>query len=227
MTKSKTVIDLTHPLTPYLHLGKLITLNKGEGVQCNTPNDDFCFYVKSGELLLSSFKENGTIFYGKSLNEGSLTRLKKLYENKSSIMAEYVAVKKTEIVIFSKSTIIKLIQSDENVLRELITSYETEAEYLVARMISASNSSSISKILSYIYRLIDLEEDVKDGIYKIDFTITQKDLAQMLSVHETTCNRIFAKLKEANILIKKANKIIIYDMDKFIELMQSEDVFDY
>ena len=149
------------------------------------------------------------------LHQGSLIQfIARTYENPYMYRSNAVATENSVVVSFSGHQFYQLVQSDEELLQDLVNSMSTYNSMLRERLFLTCNVSSSQRLLNWLEKLCLSQQPDKNNTYTIKCDMTQQQIANLLFIHITTCNKVFAKLSKENIAAHSRKKIVVYDLEK-------------
>jgi len=204
----------TKNFSKYLSLGTETKYFAGEILtppQC----DHYLCYIAKGGFKFTTAQLDGEVYDLAHLQQGSLIQfIAHTYENPYMYHSEVVAVENSVVVSFSGHQFYQLIQSDEALFLDLVNSMSTYNSMLRERLFLTCNVSSSQRLLNWLEKLCLSQQPNKEGHYVIKCDLTQQQIANLLFIHITTCNKVFAKLNKEQIAAHSRKKITIYDLDK-------------
>ena len=201
-------------ITKYLHLGTESKYFAGEALTPPQSEHHLC-YIAKGSFKFTTAQLDGEVYDLAYLREGSIIQfIAHTYENPYLYHSEVIAVENSVIVSFSGNQFYQLIQTDKELFQDLINSMSTYNSMLRERLFLTCNVSSSQRLLNWLEKLCLSQQPNKDGHYVIKCDMTQQQIANLLFIHITTCNKVFAKLNKEQIAAHSRKKITVYDLDK-------------
>ncbi len=183
-------------ITNYNHSTK--NINKNDVIDIN--NSKNLYYIISGEIEVYSELIDGSDIYVSTLSNNDCFGLSNLFTNKE-IKTKLICSKNAEIIIFSKDTLIQMLQKDFGLLEQLITYYNIKIDFLLSRLSELCIQSARKKLAQYILK----------NSYRKMMNIDK--LALYLGISRASLFRELSYLKSNNYIQISKKNIIILDLD--------------
>lgn len=212
----------------YAHLGLTLKFFKGESVakSCRDDDDLYLYYVVSGGVRFCYqrgdesqvelyYREKGNIFQTE-------------YKQFASICNDnlkVIAKENTIVSAFTKQQLYELVQQDRDLFEELLLVTHLTFGTLGHRIINTAYLSSGERILTWLTKLCTVNELDKQGYYKLPCELTQQQIADLLFIHVTTCNKLFTFLERSQLVKKTKKYIFVYDYQKLLNYLEDEIFF--
>jgi CRP-like cAMP-binding protein len=90
------------------------------------------------------------------------------------------------------------------------------------RILMTAGLSSSQRLLSWLAKLCNKTQPNTRGWYKIPCTLTQQQIADILFIHVTTCNKLFSRLYKEGIAERTRSHIVIYQFDKMKQYLEED-----
>lgn len=214
----------------YLDEGQTIKLFEGEQIDKQYRGDDdlYIFYIVSGSIAARMLHNDGTITELLVREAGDVF----INGSRSDLLPGppylcFSAVENTVLVGFSKKQAVDLMQRDEGVCRDFFYYMEMGMSQLSQRVDTLASSSSTLRMLLWIDKLCEANEAGMDKVYRIPCDISIGEIADILRIHRTTCQKILKGLKERRIADRTKNYIVVYDRDGLRSLLESDNPVIY
>lgn len=212
-------------ITQYLHLGREHRIFKGEEIRNQLKDDDdpFLYYILQGKFKLRASYHNGELIDFTYCTDGNF-----MWLNTPSPMVELcnlsspLAMENSVIVSFTKSQFHKLISDDAELFNEYLDGISSYCLQLKQRVLMTAGLSSSQRLLQWLDKLCRGTPREADQSYIIECDLTQQQISDLLFIHVTTCNKLFAKLASENIARKTKKKILVYQHEKIAYYLENE-----
>ena len=228
------ILTAQHPprqskFADYAHMGLIQKYFEGENVAkcCKNDEDLYLYYIISGKIrvyyerndltqLELYHREQGNIFQAEYLNFASICT------DRLRIVAE----ENTIVSAFTKKQLYELIQADKDLYEEFLFCVHLTYATLAHRIINTAGLSSAEKILTWLNKMCCISEPDANGHYKLRCDLTQQEIADLLFVHVTTCNRLLNLLEKEMLIKKTKNYIYVYDWPRLQEYLENENLLN-
>jgi len=213
----------------YVHLGLTQKFFQGEIVAkcCKNEDDLYLYYIISGKMKVYYERNDHTQLELYHREQGNIFQTE--YLNFASICTDrlrIVAVENTIVSAFTKKQLYELIQIDKSLFEEFLFCVHLTYATLAHRIINTAGLSSVEKILTWLNKMCSINEPDANGHYKLPCNLTQQEIADLLFVHVTTCNRLLNYLEKENLIKKTKNYIFVYDRAKLQESLENESLLN-
>ena len=212
----------------YIDRGRMEKFFEGETIAkgCNGDDDPYLYYIVSGKVkicyqrsdcseLVLFYRERGNIFQAE-------------YKRFASICSDrlrFIAAENTVAVAFTKAQVYELFCEDKELLDEfLLTVHLTYASF-AQRLVNTAYLTSGTRLLTWLNKLCAFSEPTEEGYYELPCDLTQQQIADLLFIHVSTCNKLFSFLEKENLVKKTKNHIVVYDWLKLREYLETEEIF--
>jgi CRP/FNR family cyclic AMP-dependent transcriptional regulator len=195
-------------------------LFKGETITvvANEKDDLYYYYVEKGQLRCSFTKINGepaTLFFR---NEGNAFSIE--YGGIASLgeyKMHYVATQDTVVFGFTQKQLFEIMQQDPEIYYEFIMVCHMAFGQMGHRISNTAVPSSMQRIVIWLRKLCAIHKPDEQGVYAIASDITIQQLADLLSIHVTTCSRLINTLETDGIVKRTRREILVLELDKLCD----------
>jgi len=172
-------------------------------------------YQRSDDTSIELFyRDKGNILQAEYIQFGSICNDK----------LKMLAKQNTVVSAFSKKQLFELLQNDKELFDEFLYTIHLTYATLGHRIINTALLSSSEKILNWLGKLCSVNEPDKQGYYKLPCELTQQQIADLLFIHVTTCNKLFSFLERDNLVKKTKKHILVYDWQTLQEFLEDEKI---
>ncbi|MGE4273069.1 MAG: Crp/Fnr family transcriptional regulator [Desulfitobacterium sp.] len=172
-----------------------------------------CFQRVDGSYLFIATREAGNVFQSEYCGFASIAgdRLK------------FVAIENSVLVSFSKKQLFDLMEEDRQLMDDFLYVVHMFYATLCHRLMNTASLSSSQRFLTWLDKLCKTNTPDQNGHYIIQCDLTQQQIADLLFIHLTTCNRLITGLEKEKILRKTKSHIYVYDYKKVNEYLLDEN----
>jgi CRP/FNR family cyclic AMP-dependent transcriptional regulator len=204
-------------IVKYVDQARKRKLFKGEFITVVTNNRDdlYYYYVEKGQLRCSFTKINGepaTLFYRNAGNAFSIE-----YGGIASLggyKMRYVATTDTVVFGFTQQQLYDIMQQDPDIFYEFILVCHMAFGQMGHRISNTGVSSSMQRIIIWLRKLCAVNKPDANGTYTLDVDITIQQLAELLSIHPTTCSRLLTTLENDGVTKRTRKRITVYHLER-------------
>lgn len=200
-------LNLFH-LEPYLSQGEEIRLFAEEKLDQSIIEQKFLLYVRKGKGACVITRPDKTTFRFLTLGENITC-----FSNTITPYTEYSqswnirALENTVLVVFEKRQIQDFLIADPALAEEYLNFTSIYHTVMQRRVLLTANLTSSQRVLTWLYGLCS-------GCYdqpacEIPCTLNQQEIADILILHISTCNKIFAWLQANGVAEKTKSKLRI------------------
>ncbi len=199
---------LNEGVTLKLFAGELITKN------CERDHDFLLYYISSGKCKVGFERSDGSFFTLDT--RGADCMILSEYSSVASFSKDQlriIAVENSILVAFTKSQCYDLVCRDPRFFEEFL--YFTNVFYseLTHRLLNTAHLSADQKLLTWLDKLCQAGTPDEDGVYSVHCELTQSEIADLLLIHLTTCNKLLSQLTKERIIRKTKDQLFIYRLD--------------
>lgn len=134
-----------------------------------------------------------------------------LYATESVLPVNVVAMEDTELVSITKGDFTNIMQLDERVLINFMTSVSNRSKFLADRVRLMRFGTIRSKLARYL-----LEAMQEHGSVEFDITHTQQELADMFGVTRPALSRALAQLSDEGIVTSRRNHFAVNSREELM-----------
>lgn len=221
------ILTGTFPLTiaqlqMYQSLGREIKVFEGESVNLPGHRDSFVLFLRTGSLAASvsqpdnlSFRymvypTGSAVFYPVLLPTGPLSRSWSLTAQTNTVLS-----------VFSYIQIQSLLKQDNTLLEQYMDFMLKQQLLLQMRTLMTASLTSSQRILTWLYELCQCISDAPSDEVLIPCSLSQQDIADILILHTSTCNKSFSTLRQKKIAFKE-KKLIRVNYGKLMEYIEKD-----
>lgn len=208
-------------LEKYLSMACQLKIFKGEVIDL-APCDSI-LYVKSGKLHECVNRLDTSTLDFAFFGSGTIV----MQSEKTEYLAlcdkvNICAYDNTIAYLFDREKFYEIICSDSQLFKDFTDFGFAYRQMLHQRLIMTSCLDADLRIIGLLNRLCNTVSENENGEYFIPCKLTQQEMADYLFMHVTTCNRIFASLKQQKIVHKTRKGFTIPHREKLNELLLTE-----
>ena len=195
----------------------------GETLPLN--QNTFWIFLKHGKLKLCVRKIDGSLFtytytyLGCCIKWSETVMLPSLFDTPVIICEENAIIS-----TFSRHEFFDLVAKDQAVFNEVMDFSTFFSHLLRERLFIVGCLSSGMRLLTWLDRLCECYPEREDGSVTISCNLTQQQIADLLFIHISTCNKLFASLEKDHIAIYTRKTIIIQNRDKIKQIISKESI---
>lgn len=204
----------------YSSEGEELRLFKGEKLERNH-DDDFIFYIRSGGFKICVRRADDTVIDFAYCVAGGILQTNQFLMNAAPWdPAFFEAVENSVVIRFTRKQFYNIICRDPELFDQYVDNASAYSTLLKQRLLLTSSPNSAQRIFTWLEKLCDCNEPGADGIFHIDCHLTQKQVADLLFIHVTTCNKILSKLNSEHIAQLQRGRLIIWDRKKLLKVSE-------
>jgi CRP/FNR family transcriptional regulator len=200
----------------YAHLGSVRSYQKGAQISRLGECEMALIFVLSGKLHVMRCLPNGQEHFVYAAGRYSL--LGRLFPMDYDDIY-IVAVEDARLCFFNQAQVAALFHANESIIFEIIKNYYVKVSYYMAKLTEVYTLSPRTRVIRMLwdmYRTQDGQAGTAPGV--IDFKLSQQDMAKITGAHYVTVSRLLKELKQAGILTKTRDKVLIHDPQRLEHL---------
>lgn len=209
------ILTGTFPLTiaqlqMYQSLGSQIKIFEGEDVSFPDSDQAFLLYLKSGSLS-ASVSQPDNLFFRYMVYPACSAISYPILPPTGPLSRSWTitALSNTIAVSFSRAQV-KILLKQDNIFLEQYMDYMSKQQLLLQkRTLMTASLTSSQRILCWLYELCQCVESQDSDILHIPCCLSQQDIADILILHTSTCNKSFSALRQNGIARKDKNHIAV------------------
>lgn len=196
-------------LERYLSLGEELRLFQGEKLDQSIIQQKFLLYVRQGRGACVITRPDRTTFRFLTLGERVTC-----FSNTITPYTEYsqswdiTALENTVLVAFQREQVVKLLQADPELRREYVDFTSVYHTVMQRRVLLTANLTSSQRVLTWLYGLCCDCSDQQ--VLELPCPLNQQEIADILILHISTCNKIFAWLHANGVADKTKSTLRIH-----------------
>lgn len=199
-----------HGIESFFQQGERLRFFEGEVLDSALIEKKFLFYVQSGKMAYEICRPDQTTFRfltmaaGVTIFANAITPYTKYSQSWNSI-----ALENTEIIAFDRDVIEQLLRKDA-VLAAAFLDFTSEYHTIMQkRTLLTANLSSSQRVLTWLFALCNCEPQRQEE-YSIPCSLSQQEIADILILHISTCNKMFGWLEANGVIEREKDAIHIY-----------------
>lgn len=212
-------------LAKYLDQGKEHRIFKDEEIdnQINSEEDPFLYYILKGKFKLYATYHNDALIDFTYCTAGNF-----MWINTPSPMVELcnlsrpLALENSVLISFTKIQFHQLISNDAELFNEYLDGISSYCLQLKQRVLMTAGLSSSQRLLRWLDKLCLGTPRESDASFIIECDLTQQQISDLLFIHVTTCNKLFARLASEQIARKTKKSIIVYNHERLKYYLENE-----
>ncbi|AHF10421.1 cyclic nucleotide-binding protein [Dehalobacter restrictus DSM 9455] len=204
-------------LKNYIHLGTKRSYSKGQAVLLPDEVLGKMIFVLSGRLNVSKITDDGREKFVYSA--GQYCFMDRLFTFENDHM-QIVAAEDSQVCLFSKEQLLNVFAQDLEIVIDVLRHYDSKAYYFLNLSNEINLYSPSVRLLHLFYELCQSQGKYNNDVWEVEIQLTNRKISEITGLHFVTVSKILGSLKKENILRKRKNKIIIYDMEKLKELFE-------
>ena len=207
----------------YAHLGTKHKLFQGEFINscCNSNDDPYLYYIESGKILIGFERADGSVLSIAHRVKGNAFQCEYSgFASFSNDRLKNIALENSLLVSFSKKQFKELIKEDDQFMEDFLYIVHMYYATVGQRLLNTASLHANQKLLTWLDKLCKINFPNEQGHYAIECNITQQNIADLLFIHVTTCNKLLAELEREGIIKKTKEFLYIYDLNKIEKYME-------
>lgn len=209
----------------YLHLGKPHKLFHDEFINsiCYLDDDPYLYYIASGKIQICFERPDGSLLIIAHRDAGNAFQSEYCgFASISGDKLKFIAIENSVLISFTKKQLFELMKDDKQVMDDFL--YVTHMFYatLCHRLMNTACLHTSQRFLTWLNKLCITNSPDEQGHYAIKCNLTQQQIADLLFIHVTTCNKIIAALEKERIMKKTKNTIYVYDLKRINDYLSDE-----
>ncbi|MDO0822732.1 Crp/Fnr family transcriptional regulator [Desulfosporosinus nitroreducens] len=207
------------PWEEVLHLGVKKRFKKNSIILGNGQPVNDLFYLHTGEIKLSSVNSNGEekpVWY---ISRGNIFG-EVPYFDKAHCYSIFTSVTDSVVYLFNRQVLTKtIIPQYPDIVLNIFNTMASKMRILASQVNDLSLNSPKMRVYKMIYSLVS--DPINNVIYS-----SQQELANLLSIHRVTLNRILVDLKNSGIIQEDISKkrITLINAEELLKLIEAEQV---
>lgn len=209
----------------YSNIGLKYKLFQNEFIDncCNDDDDPYLYYILSGKMQIAFVRPDGSILGIAQRDAGSVFQAEYCgFASISGDKLKFIALENSILISFSKKQIFDLLKQDDELLEDYFYIVHLTYATLAHRLMNTAYLSSSQRFLTWLDKLCKTSSPNNQGHYVIDCDLTQQQIADLLFIHVTTCNKLIAGLEKEKIIKKTKKHIYVYDLTKLDQYLVNE-----
>ncbi|WP_300393831.1 Crp/Fnr family transcriptional regulator [Fusobacterium sp.] len=185
----------------------ILKYEKGETVVFRGDEVEGLYIALSGELFSEMAGEKGEIKKIEDILEGSIIASAFIFGNNSKFPVDLISRTESEIFFIEKHEFLKMLQKDENLIKNILDEISNKAQFLSAKIWHGVNNKTIGKKLAdYILK------NMEDG--EIKFKPSLNEVANLFNIARPSLSRVIISFIDEGILERDGRKYKIKNLEK-------------
>ncbi|HHY27245.1 MAG TPA: Crp/Fnr family transcriptional regulator [Desulfitobacterium dehalogenans] len=208
-------------LRNYTDMGIIREFAKGSAIIMPGEETTSMIFLMDGKVKLDIIFEDGSeklLYYA-----GSNSLIGRLYPTGNNIYA--TAMEQTRTCWFSEECLRVIFRTDEDMIFEIFKNYLTKVAYYARQVAEINTYNPTIRILRLFYELCSSQGKRVGDTYEITMPLSQKSIAEITGAHHVTVSKVLACLKKENILDKKKNKFVVYNLEELKHLSEQTSYY--
>ncbi|WP_300359647.1 Crp/Fnr family transcriptional regulator [Fusobacterium sp.] len=185
----------------------ILKYEKGETIVFRGDEVEGLYIALSGELFSEMAGEKGEIKKIEDILEGSIIASAFIFGNNSKFPVDLISRTESEIFFVEKHEFLKMLQKDENLIKNILDEISNKAQFLSAKIWHGVNNKTIGKKLAdYILK------NMEDG--EIKFKPSLNEVANLFNIARPSLSRVIISFIDEGILERDGRKYKIKNLEK-------------
>lgn len=185
----------------------ILKYEKGETIVFRGDEVEGLYIALSGELFSEMAGEKGEIKKIEDILEGSIIASAFIFGNNSKFPVDLISRTESEIFFIEKHEFLKMLQKDENLIKNILDEISNKAQFLSAKIWHGVNNKTIGKKLAdYILK------NMEDG--EIKFKPSLNEVANLFNIARPSLSRVIISFIDEGILERDGRKYKIKNLEK-------------
>lgn len=201
------------PLIRLARLGQRRTYKKGEFLYHQEDVSSLFYFILSGRVQVSIFREDGGEFVLEVMGRWALCGEADAFELAPRFSAA-VAVEETEVMVFDASTMEQVFATHPELAVALLRIASLKQRVLGRRLEHLASPKPEKRIIELLNRLADLYGREENGAIVIEITLTHEQISAMTGASRVTVTRTLTRLRDEGVLAIHDRQFHILDLSK-------------
>lgn len=167
---------------------KEVSFFKGDIAFDKNNDQKSLMFLISGSARVEQFYNQETSFL-KRLSPGDMFGVLSLFSSDNTYPTRVVFEKNSQVLSLSEEAVLRLLNSDDILLKNYLTFFNGQVHYLLNRIALFSIPNGEERVVSYLARLKDYATDDR-----VVLPMTKVELADFLGIARSTLYRVLDKL---------------------------------
>ncbi|HLU80180.1 MAG TPA: Crp/Fnr family transcriptional regulator [Burkholderiaceae bacterium] len=201
------------PLIRLAHLGQRRVYKKGEFLYHQEEVSSHFFFILSGRVQVSIFREDGGEFVLEVMGRWALCGEADAFEQAPRFSAA-VAAEETEVIVFDAAAMEHVFASHPELAVALLRIASLKQRVLGRRLHHLASPKPEKRIFELLSRLAELYGVEQDGAIVIGITLTHEQISAMTGASRVTVTRTLTRLREEGVIAIHDRQIHILDLSR-------------
>ena len=201
------------PLIRLAHLGRRRIYKKGEFLYRQEEVSSTFFFILSGRVQVSIFREDGGEFVLEVMGRWALCGEADAFEQAPRFSAA-VAAENTEVIVFDAASMEPVFASHPELAVALLRIASLKQRVLGRRLQHLASPKPEKRIFELLNRLAELYGTEQEGAIVIGITLTHEQISAMTGASRVTVTRTLSRLREEGVLAIYDRQFHILDLSR-------------
>ncbi|MBI9011338.1 MAG: Crp/Fnr family transcriptional regulator [Clostridiales bacterium] len=183
--------------------GEILEFNKDDVAYDSGKHIKSMMFLLNGSARVEQISEDNLTFL-KRIEPGELFGVLSIFTDVDYYPTRVTFEKKSMVLMLKEHEVLELLNQDPNLLKNYLTFFNGQVQYLLDRIALFSIPSGEDRVLTYISRLKSSTQS-----NELTLPMSKVELAEYLGIARSTLYRVFDKLIENQMLEIKGNKLYI------------------
>lgn len=153
-------------------------------------------FMLTGNAKVEQIHTDGSSTFFKRLGPGDVFGILSIFNDEDNYPTHIVFEENSDVLCIEENQVLKLIRLDDSMMRNYLTFFNGQVQYLLNRIALFSQTSAEDRVIRY------LEQVKSDSGLKRDIK-TKVELSEYLGISRATLYRIIEKLEKQGVLGKE------------------------
>lgn len=183
--------------------GNTVSFSKDQIAYENNNHYKSMMFLLSGSAVVEQVSDNNLTFL-KRIEAGDLFGVLSIFTEFDYYPTKVTFEVDSRVLILTESEVLKLLNLDPNLLKNYLTFFNRQVQYLLDRIAIFSIPNGEERVKTYLSRLVSSKQSNEFAL-----PMTKVELAEYLGIARSTLYRVFDKLIENEIIELKGNQLTI------------------
>lgn len=194
-------------LENFLEQGQQLRLFEGEQLEHAIIDRQFLFYVQQGQMACEISRPDDSTFRFLTMGKGITMFANAITPyTKYSQSWDVVALQNTVLIAFSRETVHDLLLIHPPLASAFLDYTSQYHTIMQKRTLLTANLTSSQRVLTWLYALCECETKGQNE-YLLPCKLNQQEIADILILHISTCNKMFGWLQSNGVIEKSREQI--------------------
>lgn len=205
--------EVAGPLIRLAHLGQRRVYKKGEFLYHQEEISSLFFFILSGRVQVSVFREDGSEFVLEVMGRWALCGEADAFDF-SPRFSSAVAVEETAVMVFDASAMEQVFATHPELAVALLRIASLKQRVLGRRLHHLASPKPEKRIFELLNRLAELYGEEENEAIVIGITLTHEQISAMTGASRVTVTRTLTRLREEGVLAIHDRRFHILDLSR-------------